>query len=74
VRRAGSQLFVNFHVGVPGSLTALELSQLEEQIVADAALKGERKDAEVQVPLGSWDLYVIVIIVFSTVHRIIWVS
>jgi len=47
-RRAGPQLFVNLHVGVPGTLTAFELSQLEEQIVA--ALKAERKDVkEVQV-------------------------
>jgi len=47
-RRAGSQLFVDLRVGVPGTLTAFELSQLEEQIVA--ALKGERKDVkEVQV-------------------------
>ncbi|KAF8492330.1 cation efflux family-domain-containing protein [Russula emetica] len=43
-RRAGSQLFVNLHVGIPGSLTAFELSQLEEQIVA--ALKAERKDVK----------------------------
>jgi len=47
-RRAGSQLFVNLHVGVPGTLMAFELSQLEEQIVA--ALKDERKDVkEVQI-------------------------
>ena len=47
-RRAGSQLFVDVHVGVPGTLTAFELSQLEEQIVA--ALKAERKDVkEVQI-------------------------
>jgi divalent metal cation (Fe/Co/Zn/Cd) transporter len=43
-RRAGSHLFVDLHVGVPGSLTAFELSQLEEQIVA--ALKAERKDVK----------------------------
>lgn len=43
-RRAGSQLFVDLHVGVPGTLTAFELSQLEEQIVA--ALKAERKDVK----------------------------
>lgn len=49
-RRAGSQLFVDLHVGVPGTLTAFELSQLEEQIVA--ALKAERKDVkEVHVQL-----------------------
>jgi divalent metal cation (Fe/Co/Zn/Cd) transporter len=47
-RRAGSQLFVDLHVGVPGTLTAFELNQLEEEIVA--ALKAERKDVkEVQV-------------------------
>jgi divalent metal cation (Fe/Co/Zn/Cd) transporter len=47
-RRAGSQLFVDLHVGVPGTLMAFELSQLEEQIVA--ALKAERKDVkEVQI-------------------------
>ena len=46
--RAGSQLFVDLHVGVPGTLMAFELSQLEEQIVA--ALKAERKDVkEVQI-------------------------
>lgn len=43
-RRAGSQLFVDLHVGVPGTLTAFELSQVEEQIVA--ALKAERKDVK----------------------------
>jgi divalent metal cation (Fe/Co/Zn/Cd) transporter len=43
-RRAGSQLFVNLHVGVPGILTALELNQLEKQIVA--TLKAERKDVK----------------------------
>jgi divalent metal cation (Fe/Co/Zn/Cd) transporter len=43
-RRAGSKLFVDLHVGVPGTLTAFELSQLEEQIVA--ALKAERKDVK----------------------------
>ena len=43
-RRAGSQLFVDLHVGVPGSLTAFELSQLEEKVVA--ALKAERKDVK----------------------------
>nr|AMM70775.1 CDF metal transporter 4 [Russula atropurpurea] len=47
-RRAGSHLFVNLYVGVPGVLTAFQLSQLEKQIVA--ALKAERKDVkEVQV-------------------------
>ena len=47
-RREGSQLFVDLHVGVPRTLMAFELSQLEEQIVA--ALKGERKDVkEVQI-------------------------
>ncbi len=46
-RRAGSQLFVDLHVGVPGTLTAFELCQLEEQIVA--ALKTERKDARNRV-------------------------
>jgi divalent metal cation (Fe/Co/Zn/Cd) transporter len=47
-RRAGSHLFVNLHVGVPGILTALELNQLEKQIVA--TLKAERKDVkEVQI-------------------------
>jgi divalent metal cation (Fe/Co/Zn/Cd) transporter len=47
-RRAGSQLFVDLHVGVPGTLAAFELSQLEEEIVA--ALKAERKDVkEVQI-------------------------
>ncbi|KAI0270362.1 cation efflux family-domain-containing protein [Russula aff. rugulosa BPL654] len=51
-RRAGSQLFVDLQVGVPGTLTAFELSQLEEQIVA--ALKAERKDVkEVQYGLKS---------------------
>ena len=43
-RRAGSQLLVDLHVGVPGTLTAFESGQLEEQIVA--ALKGERKDVK----------------------------
>ena len=47
-RRAGSQLFVNLSVGVPGILTAFQLNQLEKQIVA--ALKAERKDVkEVQI-------------------------
>jgi hypothetical protein len=67
-RWAGSQLFVHLHVGVPESLTAFESCQLEEQIVA--GLKGERKDVkEVQAPLGSWDLCVIIHIVFSTSHN-----
>jgi divalent metal cation (Fe/Co/Zn/Cd) transporter len=43
-RRAGSQLFVDLYVGVPGTLTAFELNQLEEEIVA--ALKAERKDVK----------------------------
>ena len=43
-RRSGSQLFVDLHVGVPGTLTAFELTQLEEQIVA--SLKAERKDVK----------------------------
>jgi divalent metal cation (Fe/Co/Zn/Cd) transporter len=48
VRRAGPQFFVDLHVGVPGTLTGSELSQLEERIVV--ALKAERKDVkEVQV-------------------------
>ena len=47
-RRAGSHLFVNLSVGVPGVLTAFQLSQLEKQIFA--TLKAERKDVkEVQV-------------------------
>ena len=47
-RRAGSQLFVDLYVGVPGSLMAFELSQVKEQIVA--ALKAKMKDVkEVQV-------------------------
>jgi hypothetical protein len=49
--RAGSQLFVNLHVRVPGTLTAFEFSQLEEEIVA--ALKAEMEDVkDVQVQLG----------------------
>ncbi|KAI0279888.1 hypothetical protein BC826DRAFT_531189 [Russula brevipes] len=43
-RRAGSHLFVNLSVGVPGALTAFELDQLERQIVA--ALKAARKDVK----------------------------
>jgi divalent metal cation (Fe/Co/Zn/Cd) transporter len=43
-RRAGSQLFVDLHVGVPGTLTAFESSQLEERIFA--ALKAERRDVK----------------------------
>ncbi len=43
-RRAGSQLFVDLHVGVPGTLTAFESSRLEERIFA--ALKAERKDVK----------------------------
>jgi len=47
-RRAGSHLFVNLSVGVPGDLTAIQLGQLERQIVT--ALKAERKDVkEVQI-------------------------
>jgi divalent metal cation (Fe/Co/Zn/Cd) transporter len=42
---------VNLHVEVPGTLTAFELSELEEEIVA--ALKAEMKDVkEVQVQFG----------------------
>jgi divalent metal cation (Fe/Co/Zn/Cd) transporter len=48
MRRAGSQLFVNLHVGVPGTLTAFELSQVEQDFVV--ALRDERKDVkEIQV-------------------------
>jgi divalent metal cation (Fe/Co/Zn/Cd) transporter len=43
-RRAGSHLFVNLSVEVPGALTAFELDQLERQIVA--ALKAARKDVK----------------------------
>ena len=43
-RRAGSQLFVNLTVGVPGDLTAIQLDQLEKRIVA--ALKAERKEVK----------------------------
>ena len=47
-RRAGSHLFVNLSVGVPGDLTAIQLGQLEKRIVT--ALKAERKDVkEVQI-------------------------
>jgi divalent metal cation (Fe/Co/Zn/Cd) transporter len=47
-RRAGSHLFVNLSVGVPGDLTAIQLEQLEKRIVT--ALKAERKDVkEVQI-------------------------
>lgn len=47
-RRAGSHLFVNLSVGVPGDLTAVQLEQLEKRIVT--ALKAERKDVkEVQI-------------------------
>jgi hypothetical protein len=38
---AGSELFVNLYIGVPETLTAFELNQLEEEIVT--ALKAERK-------------------------------
>ena len=48
MRRAGSPLFVGLHVGVSGTLTVFELSQVEQDIVV--ALKAERKDVkEVQV-------------------------
>lgn len=43
-RRAGSQLFVNLSVRVPGDLTAIRLDQLENRIIA--ALKAERKDVK----------------------------
>ena len=43
-RRAGSQLFVNLHIAVAETLTAFELSQLEEEIVT--ALKAEREDVK----------------------------
>lgn len=43
-RRAGSHLFVNLSVGVPGDLTAIQMEQLERRIVT--ALKAERKDVE----------------------------
>lgn len=43
-RRAGSHLFVNLSVGVPGDLSALQLDQLEKRIVA--ALKADRKDVK----------------------------
>ncbi|KAI0256128.1 cation efflux protein [Lactifluus subvellereus] len=47
-RRAGSHLFVNVSVRVPGDMMATRLDLLEKQIVA--ALKAERKDVkEVQV-------------------------
>jgi hypothetical protein len=36
---ADTQLLVNLHVRVPGTLTAFELNQLEEQIVACSELK-----------------------------------
>ncbi|KAI9509499.1 cation efflux family-domain-containing protein [Russula earlei] len=43
-RRAGSQLFVDLTVVVPGELTAFQLGGLEKQIVG--ALKAERKDVK----------------------------
>jgi divalent metal cation (Fe/Co/Zn/Cd) transporter len=43
-RRAGSHLFVNLSIGVPGDLSALQLDQLEKRIVA--ALKADRKDVK----------------------------
>ncbi|KAI0305573.1 cation efflux family-domain-containing protein [Multifurca ochricompacta] len=47
-RRAGSQLFVNLSIGVPGELTANQLDQIERQIFA--TLKAERRDVkEVQI-------------------------
>jgi divalent metal cation (Fe/Co/Zn/Cd) transporter len=44
-RRAGSQLLVNLHIAVAEALTAFELNQLEEEIVA--ALKAGREDVKV---------------------------
>jgi divalent metal cation (Fe/Co/Zn/Cd) transporter len=43
-RRAGSQLFVNLTVRVPGDLTAIQLNHLEKRIIA--ALKAERKNVK----------------------------
>jgi hypothetical protein len=40
-RGGQAQLFVNLYIGVPETLTAFELSQLEEEIVT--TLKAERK-------------------------------
>jgi len=54
-RRAGSHLFVNLSVGVPGDLSALQLDELEKRIVA--ALKADRKDVKevhVQFEATSW--------------------